>query len=186
MSLEDFDQAEGVGGHLYELNKGVIVVMDVPGRKHLVQLTAARRQLNQYDLAHPGRIDTIGGGGECKILVSSDESERHPDLAVYLSPPANEESENLWASWVPEIAIEIVSRGSRHRDYVEKREEYLKFGVREYWIIDDEKEEMLVHRRSDGRWIEHVIGADQIYRTRLLPGLEFHMKPIFDAARGAK
>jgi Uma2 family endonuclease len=186
MSLEEFDHAEGVEGHLYELSRGIITVMDVPNRGHLAQLDAARTQLYAYRSSHPDRIHTIASGGECKVLLSSEESERHPDLAIYLEAPVAESEEELWASWVPEIAVEIVSRSSRHRDYVDKREEYLKFGVREYWIIDAEKEEMLALRRSAGRWIERIVRAGQTYKTRLLPGLEFSMKPIFDAARTAR
>ncbi|HET6248086.1 MAG TPA: Uma2 family endonuclease [Tepidisphaeraceae bacterium] len=186
MRLEDFDHAEGQEGHLYELSRGVITVMDVPDRKHLAQLNAARRQFSAFDLSHPGSIHTIAGGGECKILLSSEESERHPDLAIYLKESTAADDEEFWATWVPEIAVEIVSRGSRQRDYVEKREEYLKFGVREYWIIDAESEEMLVLRRSGSRWIERVIGADQTYRTKLLAGFDFEMGPVFDAARKAK
>ena len=186
MSLEDFDHAEGLEGHLYELSKGVITVMDVPDHKHFALMNAARKQLVVYDFNHPGFIYAIGGGSDSKILLSTEQSERHPDLSVYLSAPDPDEEGKFWTDWVPDIAVEIVSRSSRHRDYVEKREEYLKFGVREYWILDGEKEEMLALRRSGGRWIEQVIGADQVYGTQVLPGLDFSMKPIFDAARAAK
>src|SRR5438105_11148572 len=50
------------------------------------------------------------------------------DLAIYKTPFPEEE--NFWPVWVPEIVIEVVSPGSEHRDYEEKREEYLLFGVR--------------------------------------------------------
>lgn len=37
----------------------------------------------------------------------------------------------------PDLAIEIVCPESVHRDYQQKRRQYQKFGVREYWIVDD-------------------------------------------------
>ncbi len=181
MSLADFNQAEGQEGYIYELGKGVITVVDVPDRKHLFQLDAARKQLYAYWAAHPKQIHTIASGGECKVLLSVEESERHPDLSIYKSPPDGEE--DFWANWIQDIAIEVVSRSSHHRDYVEKREEYFQFGVREYWIIDAEKQQMLALRRSAGRWVEKIVGADEIYRTRLLPEFEFNLAPIFAAAR---
>ena len=183
MKLADFENAQGQPGHQYELSRGVVTVVDVPDRRHLAQVHAARRQFYGYEAANPGRIYSIASGGECKFLVSAVDSERHPDLAVYKSPP--EDEEDLWANWVPEIAIEVVSPGSEQRDYVEKREEYLQFGVREYWIIDAGREQMLVLRRSGGRWVERVVGSDEKYKSRLLPGFEFDLKLVLEAARAA-
>src|SRR5262245_38310383 len=87
MSLVDFEHVETVEGRMYELGRGVIIVSDVPNPPHLAQVTAIRRQLSAHDLAHPGRIYTITTGSECKILLSHLDSERHPDLAVYTTPP---------------------------------------------------------------------------------------------------
>src|SRR5438128_1905695 len=130
MSLEEFDLAEVQPGYLYELSRGVITVTDVPGTLHFALLTAVRRQLAAYDLAHPEAIYGIGGGAECKILLPVFESERHPDISVYRTrPPA---TKKVWARWIPELVIEVVSRGSEQRDYEEKRGEYLAFGVTEY------------------------------------------------------
>jgi Uma2 family endonuclease len=184
MSLADFDHAEVQEGHRYELGRGVIIVSGVPNPPHFAQFFVIRQQLGDYTSANPGRINNIGGGGECKTLLADLDSERHPDLAVYKTPPpaANEE---VWAMWVPEIVIEIVSPDSGQRDYVDKREEYLRFGVQEYWIVDASRQEVLVLRRSGGRWAERVLGANDVYRTRQLPGFELVCAPIFEAARAA-
>jgi Uma2 family endonuclease len=181
MTLADFEHAEVAEGHLYELGRGVVIVSDIPGRRHLMQLGAIRRQLHTYDLQHPGRIHTIASGSECKILLADLDSERHPDLALYKNPPPEED--DFWASWIPEVVIEVVSPGSEQRDYVEKREEYLRFGVREYWIVDAAREEVLILRRSRGRWIERTMRASDTYRTRLLPEFAFVCAPVFEAAR---
>lgn len=183
MSLEEFDHAEGEEGHLYELSRGVITVVDVPGTKHLAQVNEIRRQFAAYDLANAGKIAVIAGSGECKILLADLESERHPDRAVYKTRSPEEEPD-LWASWVPEIVVEVASPGSEQRDYVEKREEYLLFGVLEYWIIDAGKREMLVLRRSRGRWAERTVRPPQVYRTRLLPGFDFDIAAVFQAVQG--
>ena len=182
MSLADFEHAEVQEGRLYELGRGVIIVSDVPGPRHLMQLNAIRRQLHSYDFQHPGRVHTIGSGSDCKILIADLESERHPDLAIYKTPyPSGEE--DVWAVWIPEIVIEIVSPGSEQRDYQEKREEYLQFGVQEYWIVDAERQEVLILRRVGGRWREKILRPPETYRTQLLPGFEFACAPVIDAAR---
>jgi Uma2 family endonuclease len=185
MSLADFEHAEVQEGFLYELARGVIIVSDVPNPPHLAQVTAVRRQLNAYDLAHADRIHTIASGGECKILLANLESERHPDLAVYKTPPPSPKEE-VGAMWVPEIVIEVVSPGSEERDYNEKREEYLQFGVQEYWIVDAQRQQVLILRRSGGRWAERILRAPETYRTRQLPRFELHCAPVFEAARAAE
>jgi Uma2 family endonuclease len=179
MSLDEFDLAEGREGYLYELSRGVITVVEVPRHRHFTLVNATRRQFAAYDLAHPGRIYGITSGSESKIPIAGLESERHPDLAIYKTHPPEED---VWSQWVPEIVVEVVSPSSRHRDYEEKPEEYLRFGVIEYWISDADKKELIVLRRSRGRWAERAIRPPDLYRTRLLPGFEFACGPVFEAA----
>src|SRR5581483_8351716 len=151
MSLADFEFAEVQEGYTYELGRGVIVVSEVPNLPHFLQVNAIRYQLSSYEVTHPGRIFAIAAGRDCKLLAWDFESERHPDLSVYKTPPPGT-NRTTWRGWVPELVIEVVSRGSANRDYEEKREEYLAVGVKEYWIFDAEREEMLVLKRYRGRW----------------------------------
>jgi Uma2 family endonuclease len=182
MSLDDFDRAEGQEGYLYELNRGVVVVSDVPKRRHLVQVRVIRKQLTAYDLAHPGVIDTIAAGSECKIVLADLQSERHADLSIYKTPCTAHDEDTLWQTWVPEVAIEVVSPGSEQRDYEEKPDEYFRFGVREYWIVDADRQEMLVLKRWGSRWREHMVRPPQPYSTRLLPGFALDLAAVFAAA----
>jgi Uma2 family endonuclease len=182
MSLEEFAPAIGQPGYVYELARGVVVVSDIPNPPHFAVVTALRRQLNAYDLTNPGRIYGIAAGSECKVLLRALESERHPDLAVYKTPPPSK-GEEAWEMWAPEIVAEVVSASSEQRDYVEKREEYLLFGVRKYWVVDPGKEEMLVLRRVKGRWAERRVRPPQVYRTRTLPGFELDVGQVFAAGQ---
>jgi Uma2 family endonuclease len=183
MSLAEFEPAHAQEGYLYELSRGVVIVMDVPGIAHMLQVGEAREQLVRYRLEHTKKIFAIAAGNECKILLSDFESERHPDLAVYMSSPPAEK--RYWAYWVPEIAIEVVSPGSEERDYVLKREEYLDFGIKEYWVLDAQRQEMLVLRRGRGKWIQRIVSPPELYETKLLPGLKFDCKAVFASAEKA-
>jgi Uma2 family endonuclease len=182
MSLEEFEHAKVQDGYLYELSRGVITVVDVPKGSHALQLIATRRQFSRHDVFHPGYIAGIMGSMECKLLIGDLASERHPDVASYLSPPPDPESKDFWSKWIPEIVIEIVSPSSRKRDYEEKPDEYLHLGAKEYWIIDPKKRAMVVMRRVRNRWVESIIQPPALYRTRLLPGLEFSCEAVFAAA----
>jgi Uma2 family endonuclease len=122
------------------------------------------------------------GSMECKLLIRDLATERHPDVAIYLSPPPDPNSSDFWLKWIPEIVIEIVSPSSRKRDYEEKPDEYLALGVREYWILDALKRQMVVLRRSRDRWIEKTIRPPALHRTRRLPGVEFSCEAVFAGA----
>jgi Uma2 family endonuclease len=184
MSLAEFEHAEAEEGHLYELSRGVITVVDVPKPRHLLLIMAIRQQLAAYLLAHPGLIHAIAGGADCKLLIEDLQSERHPDLAIYKTPPPEGETDDdVWSQWIPEIVIEVVSPSSRHRDYHEKPDEYLRLGVVEYWIVDTDEEVMKVLRRSRGTWAERLVRPKDKYRTRLLPGLDFSIGAVFKCAR---
>lgn len=183
MSLAEFEPAVSEDGRLYELGRGLVIYMDVPNIRHMLQVDAARLQFDGYRQGSPGRIFSIAEGSSCKILLVDFESERHPDLAVYLSSPPDEK--DFWAYWIPDLVIEVVSLRSKTRDYVEKAEEYLSFGIKEYWIIDERKHQMTVLRRARGQWTKRIVRPPEIYETKLLTGFKFDCQAVFKAAEKA-
>lgn len=179
MSLDDFGRAETQDGFLYELSRGIITASDVPNLRHMAQVDTLRQLLSEHRTKHPQQIYRIAAGNECKILITRLNSERHPDLAVYRLAPID--LDDLWATWVPDLVVEVVSPGAEERDYVQKREEYLLFGISEYWIVDAERREVLVLRRRGGQWKERLLRPTDTYRTPLLPGFELPVALIFQA-----
>ncbi len=169
MTLAEFIAAEWTGGCLYELARGVVDVTQVPGPNHGLIVMRVADLFALYHAAHPGVIRYRAGGAECRIRLPGAVSDRHPDHAVYLLPMPK--GADVWVRWVPQIVVEVVSRRGEKRDFVDKREEYLLFGVLEYWIIDPRSRKMHVLRRAGGDWRETVLGEDDILRTDLLPGL---------------
>jgi hypothetical protein len=181
MSLDVFDDAEVQEGRIYELHNGVVEVTDVAPPSHLMPLQEVRDRLIMYDLATPGVIHAITGRGESKILVESCQSERHPDLSVYLTPlPA---VTDVWSVWVPAIIVEIVSEESDRRDYEQVPAEYLAFGVREYWIVDPFKNRFTAMTRWRGTWKPKAFKPGQKYATPILPGFTLELKPVFEAGK---
>lgn len=185
MSLEEFRAADAQEGYRYELSRGIITVTNIPNRRHYAMVNAARHQLSVYEAAHPGVIDSISAGSDCKVILLDLDSERHPDWAVYKNPMPVDvvDDEELWQVWIPDLVIEVVSPGSGQRDYDEKPEEYLRFGIPEYWVIDEDRQGMLTHSRSGGRYIPRFVAAGELYRTPAFRGLEFDVAKVFEAAR---
>src|SRR5262245_37887981 len=186
MSLKLFEPAAVEEGYLYELSRGYIVVSEVPNYSHAMRLTAVRNQIVVHQASHPQQIHAILGTMDCKLLIWDLQSERHPDLAIYLSAPLRKRGRKVWTGWIPEIVVEIVSEWSSDRDYTLKREEYWALGVKEYWIVDVNLGQVLILQRGRTKWTEKTLGRDDVYETKLLPGFCLECRPIFDAAPAAE
>jgi Uma2 family endonuclease len=170
MTLDQFIKADFQEGWLYELARGVVEVTEVPGPWHGRIVDRTARMFIHYDERHPGVIKYRAGGGECRIRLPGMVSDRYPDQAIYLDPEPP--GPDVWARWVPHIVIEVVSPRGKKRDLITKREEYLRAGVHEYWILDPKKRQMHALVRHGDVWEETIVPASGVYRTRFLPGLE--------------
>ncbi len=180
MSLDEFEHIKVQPGYRYELGRGLIIVSDIPKPRLAFVEAEIRDRLTAYKIAYPDVITLIATGSNCIILLADLQSERHPDVAVYTTLPTRDDDE-VWSIWIPAITIEVVSPGSELRDYIEKREEYLAFGVLEYWIIDPQQQQMRALVRHRGRWRETILAATEKYTTDLLPGFTLDLAQIFAA-----
>jgi Uma2 family endonuclease len=88
------------------------------------------------------------------------------------------------ATDVPTIVVEFPSAGKAAwtRDYVDKRDEYLALGVREYWVIDRFRRVMTVYSIESGQAVEKQIMDGEVHRTGLLPGFELPLARLLAAA----
>ena len=51
MALDDFAEAEGREGRVYELGRGIITVVEIPKKRHMLQVSAVRDQLQIFKSA---------------------------------------------------------------------------------------------------------------------------------------
>lgn len=181
MSLRAFEFAKVEDGCVAELARGYVVVGEVANYYHAMQIDAIMDVLRQFKVARPGAIHAILDGASSKLLIPDWDSERHPDIAVYLSPPKGKKDRTMWRTWIPEIVIEVVSTSSDSRDYTEKRDEYWSIGCKEYWIVDAAREQVVQLRRGKTQWIENDFGPSDHVETKLLPGFKLPCRPIFEA-----
>lgn len=79
----------------------------------------------------------------------------------------------------PDIAVEIVARESRTRDYFEKKNLYETAGVLEYWIIDPLQRRAEFYRLKDGQY--HLVPLEQnrIFCSEILEGFWLDVEWLF-------
>lgn len=83
-----------------------------------------------------------------------------------------------------DLAVEIVSGGAedRRRDLVTKRAEYAKAGIPEYWIVDPDKQRIVVLTLQGSSYHEHGhYGPGQRATSVLLPGFSLDVDDVFAA-----
>ena len=175
VSSEEFAEAEFDEPWKYEREDGRLIVMAPSGEGHLDVTEPWRDWLGAYRLAHPEIVQRVAS--EAWIRVN-DGTDRIGDIGVYLVPggPVPKIPDR-----VPDLMFEIVSpdKVSRDRDYVRKRAEYHRLGVREYVIIDRFQRSVTVLRFAPDDYQERMLRIGDSYDSPLLPGLMIPLSEIF-------
>jgi Uma2 family endonuclease len=78
----------------------------------------------------------------------------------------------------PDLLMEVLSASNRGHDVVTKAAVYASFDVLEYWLVDPERETILVQSLRDGVFVP-VESGDGIARSLLLPGFEVDPVDVF-------
>ena len=121
-----------------ELIDGQIYYMAPPSRKHQQILLSLSRLIADY-------IDAKGGS--CEVYIAPyalflNKNYDEPDISVICDRNKLNDKGCVGA---PDWIIEIVSPGSRRMDYFTKLFKYRTAGVREYWLVDPDKNRILVY-----------------------------------------
>lgn len=132
-SLPDGERAELIDGQIY--------MMAPPNCKHQTIARELFSSINSYIKLK---------GGSCApffapfavFLNKDDTNYVEPDISVIRD---KSKLTDKGCSGAPDWIIEIVSPGSRRMDYFTKLFKYRAAGVREYWIVDHEKNRILVY-----------------------------------------
>ncbi|MGE0758187.1 MAG: Uma2 family endonuclease [Pirellulaceae bacterium] len=105
---------------------------------------------------------------------------REPDL-LYIAPEHRPENLNDYPTQI-DLAVEVVSDGAeaRKRDYEDKRIDYAKAGVSEYWIVDPQDKLVTVLTLDGNQYVERgVFSAGKIATSRLLEGLTVSVDAVW-------
>ena len=106
---------------------------------------------------------------------------RFPDV-IYLSPEQDAASNDRFTE-AATIVVEVVSPDEPSRDYLDKREEYARAGVPEYWIVDPRDRSILLLVLRGERYEDAGTFRDgDTAVSRINPRLQVDVTALFDAA----
>src|SRR5690606_10243134 len=98
-----------------------------------------------------------------------------PDVCAYRSERLPAKVQRL--DTPPDLVVEILSPGSKPLDLITKRDDYDRFGVGEYWIVDPSSGEVRAYRRQGARLYESPAEGDEL-ACGALPGFVLDLRPI--------
>ncbi|MDQ3687747.1 MAG: Uma2 family endonuclease [Acidobacteriota bacterium] len=164
-------------GNRYEVIEGEILVSRAPGLAHQRVSRNITVIVSNYLERNPiGEILATPG------VMFSELSGVIPDLIFISNERRQEIASGERVTGAPDLVIEIVSPGTENarRDRVAKRQLYGKYGVKEYWVVDPERQDVEIYRSQDGTL--ELIGSfadEEKLTSPHLPGFECMPVSIF-------
>ncbi|RKJ75584.1 Uma2 family endonuclease [Anaerotruncus sp. 1XD22-93] len=124
-----------------ELIDGQLYYMAPPNTRHQRILSFLHLEIGNYIRANKGTCEVFPAPFAV-FLFADDSKYLEPDISVICD---TDKLNNHGCNGAPDWIIEIVSPSSRPMDYYTKLSLYRTAGVREYWIVDPEKNRILVY-----------------------------------------
>jgi Uma2 family endonuclease len=174
LTYQDFLQFPD-DGLRHEIIEGEHFVTPSPSARHQRILLRLSYLLQGYLETHPvGEIFFA----PFDVLLS-EFNVFEPDL-IYISKDRAYLLNEKNLQGAPDLAVEILSPGTRNRDQRLKRGVYERTGVREYWLVDPDADAIEVLLRAGDEFAgPRRLSRGHTLTTRLWPGLELPVDKIF-------
>lgn len=159
----------------YELRNFNLIDMPSPKRIHQRIVKDFTKKLDNYVLSN--QLGEVFVSPFDVILDKGNVCQ--PDV-FFLSKEKRGFSTEEGIFGAPDLTVEVVSKGSVVRDYVEKKNDYEQFGVSEYWIIDPLNETIIVYALINNKYV--VFSAVEEAGTalsKLVEGFELTFEEVF-------
>lgn len=159
---------------LIEFEDGFVRVLPMPTLSHQRIAMFLYTLLRAY-LSEHASGEAVMAPYKVKL---GDRSYREPDIVVMLRAAAHRMHEQYCDG--ADLVVEVVSPDHPPRDYEEKRTDYAKAGIPEYWIVDPQTRRVLVLSLDGDTYVEHSKAeVEGVAASKLLNGLTIDAKACF-------
>lgn len=159
---------------IVELSEGSVAIMPPPSFTHQRVLDNLYAELRGFVKRHG-----LGVTAFAPVAVRLWPGKiREPDIVFYTEDHRDRIGELV--SEPPDLAVEVLSPGTRRTDRHEKFFEYAQVGISEYWLVDPEQETVEVFVLESGVYSLLVkADVDGIAHSRLIDGFSVSTADIF-------
>lgn len=161
---------ELIAGELFEMTPSPLV-------PHQRLVTRLALSLGRHLEAQPEQAEVFVAPLDV-ILTEHDVVQ--PDLLVVLDPQREILTERH-VHGAPALVIEVLSPSTRQHDQRRKQPLFDRQGVREYWMVDPDRNQVIVYRRAeDGSFqLAATLDASETLTTPLLVGWSLSLAKLF-------
>lgn len=143
-------------GERAELIDGQIYYMASPNTRHQRIVSMFTRIIGNYIVSKNGDCEVFPA--PFAVYINKDKNNYvEPDISVICD---KDKINDKGCNGAPDWIIEVVSPKSRTMDYYRKLLKYTNSGVREYWIVDPEKELVTVYDVVNEDMTEYSFGDE--------------------------
>ena len=143
-------------GERAELIDGKIYYMAPPNTKHQRLVHFFDREIGNYIQSKHGECEVFPAPFAV-FLNENDINYVEPDISVICD---KNKISDKGCHGAPDWIIEIVSPSSKQMDYYKKLFKYRTAGVREYWVVDSEKELVTIYSFEKDSMEEYSFDKD--------------------------
>jgi Uma2 family endonuclease len=127
---------------------------------------------------------TKNGLGEVyseKALVCLTRNDYEPDITFFNSAKVAQFSANHMKFPAPDLAVEILSSSTEHRDRGIKFRDCAAHGVAEYWLVNTDTSELEQYKAQNGTFHLAIKSNSGDVQSSAIPGLRLPIAAIFDS-----
>lgn len=135
-----------------------------------------------------GEFGNYFRGKKCEPFVSpfdiflKNESETNrvqPDISIICNKTGLNENNYIGS---PSLVVEVLSPSTASRDVVTKMNLYMRYGIKEYWIVSPNNKEIQIYKFEDCQLKEEpsTFKNDEVLVSSIFSDLKINIKEIFE------
>lgn len=122
----------------------------------------------------------LGFVGHEKMMIQLTRNDYEPDICFFLEEKSRDFKPDQMLFPAPDFVVEVTLPSTEKTDRTIKFEDYESHGVREYWIIDPEKEFVEQYVLSDDKYQLQLKSSNGFISSQVIKGFEIPIRAIFD------
>ena len=158
-----------------ELIDGQFYNMSAPSRKHQEISAELLTAIRQYIKSKNGSCKAYAAPFAVKPFADDATTIVEPDISVICD---HDKLTDRGCTGAPDWIIEIISPGNPEHDYIYKLQLYAAAGVREYWIVDPQKERIFVYHLEKAKFEVETYTFQDIVKVNIYDDLYINFSDI--------
>ncbi|MDQ3021898.1 MAG: Uma2 family endonuclease [Bacteroidota bacterium] len=121
----------------------------------------------------------LGYLGYDKIMISLTRNDYEPDICFFNKSISDQFNPKQMQFPAPDFIVEIVSPSTEHNDRIVKFEDYAAHGIKEYWIIDPDKQIIEQYILNNDKYELFLKSNNGLIKSKAIQGFEIPIESVF-------